>query len=335
MAQGRDLLIWVGWHRVIKSVCSGWALPRKGIRHMRLASAGLLVLIAGMLPVVSANAQAGGAPKEMVLWPSGAPDTNGLSGSERGGNCVGNISKATMKVFLPSKEKATGAAVVITPGGGYGVVCLGSEGKAIADILVPRGIAAIVVKYRLPNGHHQIPANDARRAIRMVRHNAAAWNINPKKVGVWGFSAGGHLASTVSTTFDAGQRDHKDQIERRGSRPDFSILFYPVISMEAGTTHGGSRRNLIGAEPSEKLVKQYSREGKIGKSTPPTFILHCSDDRVVPVENSLRYYRKLIEHRIPAQFLIYEKGGHGPGAFKRNPSWLPAFENWLKRRGCL
>lgn len=283
----------------------------------------------------SASASAAGSVEEFPLWPQGAPDDNGLKGDERPGGCVGNISKATYTVYLPDKDKATGAAVVITPGGGYGVVCMQTEGKNIADILVPRGIAAIVVKYRLPNGHHAIPANDARRAIRTVRHNAKAWNINPNKVGVWGFSAGGHLASTVSTVFDDGNKEADDAIEKMGSRPDFSILFYPVISMDKKITHMGSRLNLIEKNASVEMVDLYSNEKRITKNTPPTFMLHATDDPAVKVANSLRYYANLVQHSVAATLLIYEKGGHGPNAFKKNPSWLPAFESWLKARGAL
>ncbi len=267
------------------------------------------------------------------LWPEGPPDNNGLTGPEKGTRCVGNISKPTLLVYLPTGDRKPTSAVVITPGGGYGVVCVEPEGYPIAELLIERGIAAIICKYRLPNGHHLVPANDARRAIRTVRHNAAKWNIDPKRVGVWGFSAGGHLASTVSTVFDSGQADSRDMVERQSSRPDFSILFYPVITMESGVTHGGSRRNLIGSSPDTSLVKRYSNEARIDKRTPPTFLLHCTDDRAVPVENSLRYYRQLVASGVPAELLIFEKGSHGPTAFNNNPSWLAAFDRWLTARG--
>lgn len=296
---------------------------------------GLIILVASFGLADPAWADSSGSVTTIPLWPDGPPDDNGLTGDEEVGSCIGNISRPTLTVYLPLKHKATGAAIVITPGGGYRVVCDDTEGKQIADILVPRGIAAIVVKYRLPNRHHLVPANDARRAIRTVRDHAKKWNIDPKKVGIWGFSAGGHLASTVSTVFDQGRPDASDRIERHSSRPDFSILFYPVISMEAGVTHGGSRGNLIGPEASDELIRRYSNESQVSKSTPPTFILHAADDQAVPMENSLRYHRKLVDHGISTRLLVFESGGHGPSAFKDNPTWLPVFEDWLKRHGVL
>ena len=267
------------------------------------------------------------------LWPDGPPDTNGLSGPEKGTRCVGNISKPTLLVYLPGGDRKPTAAVVITPGGGYGVVCVEPEGYPIAELLIQRGIAAIICKYRLPNGHHLVPANDARRAIRTVRHNAAKWNIDPKRIGVWGFSAGGHLASTVSTVFDSGKADARDTVERHSSRPDFSVLFYPVITMKDGAVHKGSRRNLLGAAPKSTLLERYSNESRVTKQTPPTFLLHCTDDLAVPVENSLGYYRQLVAKSVPATLLIFESGSHGPTAFNKNPSWLAAFDRWLTARG--
>ena len=267
------------------------------------------------------------------LWPDGPPDTNGLSGPEKGTRCVGNISKPTLLVYLPGGDRKPTAAVVITPGGGYGVVCVEPEGYPIAELLIQRGIAAIICKYRLPNGHHLVPANDARRAIRTVRHNAARWNIDPKRVGVWGFSAGGHLASTVSTIFDSGKSDAQDTVERQSSRPDFSVLFYPVVTMKDGAVHKGSRRNLLGGTPKSTLLERYSNESRVTRQTPPTFLLHCTDDRAVPVENSLGYYRQLVAKGVPATLLIFETGSHGPTAFNKNPSWLAAFDRWLTARG--
>jgi len=272
-----------------------------------------------------------GSHQVLGLWPAGGPaEENELTGPEAREGCVGNISHAEFSITIP--EKQNGMAIVVTPGGGYRVVCTDTEGKQIADLLSPLGITTIVVKYRIPNEHHLIPATDARRAIRTVRHNAKHWGINPAKVGVWGFSAGGHLASTVSTTFDSGRADAEDRIERQNSRPDFSILFYPVITMEKGVTHNGSRGFLLGADPSDELVKRYSNELQVTNKTPPTFILHAADDKVVQLENSLRYYQQLTAHGVPSRLMVYETGGHGPGAFKSNPTWQPVFEDWLKKR---
>lgn len=289
------------------------------------------VLVTTSLTVTASQA-AENVGIEMPVWPDGAKTANGLTGPETQGGCVGNISNATMTVYLPEKSQATGAAVVVIPGGGYQVVCTKTEGEAIADLLLPRGIAAIVVKYRLPNRHHTIPADDVRRAIRSVRFRAADWNLDPDRVGVWGFSAGGHLASTVSTVFDDGRRGDADPIERLGSRPDFSILFYPVITMDPQVTHGGSRNNLLGPDASAELLERYSSERRVTPQTPPTFMLQCADDPAVPAENTLRYYRQLLENEVAVELLLYERGGHGPNAFNQNPSWLGAFDAWLTRR---
>jgi len=288
--------------------------------------------IMGFLLGLGVGAIAGAEPRPELLWPEGAPDENGLSGPERIGGCIGNISIATLTVYPAPKEKATGAAVVVIPGGGYGVVCVPSEGMEAVKHLNARGITAVMLKYRLPNQHHLIPAKDARRAIRTTRSKAKEWGLDPKRVGVWGFSAGGHLASTVSTVFDEGDPESEDVIERESSRPDFAILFYAVISMKEEITHKGSRRNLLGQED---LVERYSSELQVSPETPPCFLLHCSDDRVVPVENSLRFYQALVTNKVPAAFAIFEQGGHGPNAFTKNPSWEGMFDEWLKKRGCL
>lgn len=271
-------------------------------------------------------------PQPELLWPNGAPDSNGLEGPEIVRACIGNISIPTLTVYPAPKEKATGAAVVVIPGGGYGVVCVEPEGMPIVKELNERGITAVMLKYRLPNQHHLIPANDARRAIRMIRAKAADWGIDPKRVGVWGFSAGGHLASTVATVFDKGDAESDDPVERMSSRPDFAILFYPVISMNDEFGHKGSRRNLMG---DEDLAKRYSNELQVTAETPPCFLLHCTDDRTVAVENSLRFYQALVANKVPASCVVFEEGGHGPSAFNKNPSWKGVLDGWLQKRGCL
>ena len=288
--------------------------------------------LTSLLCCIAMQATSFAEPQPELLWPSGAPDSNGLEGEEIVRACIGNISIPTMTVYPAPKEKATGAAVVVMPGGGYGVVCVEPEGMPIVKQLNERGIAAVMLKYRLPNKHHLIPANDARRAIRMTRAKAADLGIDPKRVGVWGFSAGGHLASTVATVFDAGDAESDDPIERMSSRPDFAILFYPVISMREEITHKGSRSNLMGKED---LVERYSSELRVTAETPPCFLLHCSDDRTVAVENSAAFYQALVANKVPAACMIFEEGGHGPNAFNKNPSWEGALDGWLKKRGCL
>ncbi len=268
---------------------------------------------------------------KIKLWDKGTPELNGLSGPETIGKCIENISIPVMSVNLPKKHKNTGAAVILLSGGGYGVLCLEDEGNVMVDWLLERGIAAFVLKYRLPNGHHLIPANDARRAIRIVRANAKDWNINPKQIGVWGFSAGGHLASTVSTHFNSLKKDIADNIDEYKSNPNFQILFYPVITMDDKYTNKGTKKNLLGTFLHNKeLNYKYSNENNVTKNTPPTFLLHCSDDTEVPVENSIRFYQALLNNKIPAEMLIYERGGHGPDAFNKNISWHKVIDDWLK-----
>lgn len=227
---------------------------------------------------------------------------------------------AHVTVYLPSREKSNGKAVVICPGGGYGGICTNTEGTPIAKHLVKRGIAGIVLKYNLPNGQHDVPGNDARSAIRLVRKHAKDWNLDPTKVGIWGFSAGGHLAATTGT------------LARGDERPNFQILFYPVISMQEEMAHKGSRNNLLGAQLDAELVNKYSLELQVTHETAPAFILHAASDRVVDPRNSLRYYEALIQNNVPAVLHIYQKGGHGPNAFKQNPSWEQALDDWLNEQ---
>ncbi|HEV7330973.1 MAG TPA: alpha/beta hydrolase [Flavisolibacter sp.] len=223
-----------------------------------------------------------------------------------------------MDVYLPSKRNATGQAVIICPGGGYGILAYDWEGSDPARLLSARGIAAIVLKYRLPNAKsnitpHLSPLLDAKRAIRIVRANAAKWNIKRDLVGIMGFSAGGHLASTLATHFDAGDAAAADSIERQSSRPDFAVLVYPVISMSKPIMHAGSRNNLIGTNADTVLTRLYSNELHVTKETPPTFLVHATDDKGVPVENSLLFYQALKDNGVPAEMHIYPTGGHGFG----------------------
>lgn len=264
------------------------------------------------------------------LWPEGAP---GALGKE-------DKDIPTLTVFLPDAAKATGAAVVICPGGGYGGLA-NHEGADYARWLNEQGIAGFVLKYRLgPSGyHHPAMLQDAARAVRTVRARADEWKLNAKRVGIMGSSAGGHLASTLLTHFDAGKADATDPIERQSSRPDLGILCYPVISMATDFTHKGSKFNLLGANPSEKLSREVSSELQVTKETPPTFLWHTWEDKGVPVENSLMFAEALQKQGVRFDLHVYEKGGHGLGLGTRewNPEkrhpWTRDCEFWLRERG--
>jgi acetyl esterase/lipase len=229
---------------------------------------------------------------------------------------VRNVQKPDIAVFLPSKKNSTGKAVVICPGGGYGILAYDWEGSDIAHWLNSNGIAAFVLKYRLPGSKsnikpHLSPLMDAQRAMRLVRAHAEKWNIDPSKIGIMGFSAGGHLASTLSTHFDAGDPNSKDPVEQQSCRPDFSVLVYPVISFTEDFQHSGSRINLLGEDTEESLVKHFSNELQVTEETPPAILIHSNDDTGVPVENSIVYYQALRAKGVNSEMHIYPYGGHG------------------------
>lgn len=268
-------------------------------------------------------------PTVEVLWPKGAPGA--LGDEER--------DKPTLSIYLPPADKRTGTAVVVCPGGGYGALAVGHEGQQIADWLTARGVAAFVLKYRLgPRYHHPGPLQDAQRALRTVRARAKEWDVDPARIGIWGFSAGGHLASSAGTHFDDGKPDADDPVERVGCRPDFLILAYPVITMTKPYTHMGSRINLLGAEADPKLVELLSNETQVTSRTPPTFLFHTGTDRAVPPENSVLFYLALHKAGVPSEMHIYEKGPHGVGLAQRDPvlaNWPERLEAWLAGRGLL
>lgn len=229
---------------------------------------------------------------------------------------IANVQIPTIDVYLPARQMATGKAVVIFPGGGYGILAYDWEGADFAKWLNAQGIAGIVVKYRLPISKSlidpkEVPLMDAQRAIRLIRQNAEAWNIDPDKVGVMGFSAGGHLASTISTQYNHEVDRPKDTIDALSARPDFSILVYPVITFQDDAVHGGSRKNLIGETASQELKDRFSAQLNVNAETPPTFLVHAQDDKGVPIENSLLYYEALHKNEVKASLHIYPSGGHG------------------------
>ena len=248
------------------------------------------------------------------------------------------VSEPTLTPFLPEKGNANGAAILIFPGGGYLALATGHEGVDIAREFNKIGITAFVVKYRLPNDNIMIdktigPLQDAQRAIQMVRQRAAEWHIDPLKIGIIGFSAGGHLASTLETHFDKALIDNKDNVSLR---PDFAILLYPVISF-GPMAHVGSREDLIGKNPSPETIDLYSNEKQVTPNTPPTFLVHAGDDNVVPVQNTLMFYEALLANKVKAEMHIYQAGGHGFGLNNKTTKdyWFDRCRNWLDENGFL
>jgi acetyl esterase/lipase len=230
--------------------------------------------------------------------------------------------------------------VIVCPGGGYGGLAMGHEGTDIADWLNSHGIAAFILKYRhRGTGYgHPAPLQDAQRAVRTVRARAEEFKLDPAHIGIMGFSAGGHLASTVGTHFDKGNEQADDPIERASCRPDFMILCYPVISLTTAYTHQGSKNNLLGKDPDPKLVESLSNENQVTAETPPTFLFHTNEDTGVPPENSVLFYMALRRAKVPAELHIYEKGPHGVGLAAKIPgvnSWPDRCIDWLSGRGLL
>jgi acetyl esterase/lipase len=279
------------------------------------------------------------------LWPDGIPgvilnDTYIEKPTQSEGiyTRFEKVTNPLLFVYLPPKEEATGTAVLICPGGGYSALAFNHEGNAIAKWLNDNGIAGIILKYRLPSdlimkNKSVGPLQDAQEAMRIIRRNAISWNINPRKIGVIGFSAGGHLASTLSTHFAEKVYDVKDTTS---ARPDFSILIYPVISFDASFAHAGSRRNLIGDNPSEEAIRRFSNELQITEKTPSAFLVHSGDDSGVPVKNSIVYYEGLQKYGIPSELHIFQKGGHGYGLSVNSgtqSAWPELCLRWLKSLG--
>jgi len=265
-----------------------------------------------------------GAGKTVPLWKDGAP---GALGNQDHDN-------PTLTFYLPSKDKATGAAIVVFPGGGYGGLAP-HEGKGYAEWLAEQGIAGLVLRYRLGSKgyRHPIMLGDAARAVRLTRYHAVEWGIDPERIGIMGSSAGGHLASTLVTHFDVGDKDARDPVDRLSSRPALGILCYPVVSMGA-FTHQGSKRNLLGEKPSPELVWLLSNELQVKADTPPCFVWHTWEDQAVPVENSLQFADALRKAGVPFDLHVYQKGRHGIGLANGHP-WTKDCLFWLKEQGFL
>jgi acetyl esterase/lipase len=273
-------------------------------------------------------AQTPAMPKADLLWPGGAP----------GALSTEDVDKPTLAPYLVPAGRGTGTAVIVCPGGGYGALSMDKEGDQIARWLNSLGVSAFVLKYRLgPKYRHPVELGDAQRAIRTVRSKAAEYRLLPDRIGIMGFSAGGHLASTAGTHFDAGDAGATDPIDRQSSRPDFLVLCYPVVSF-LNFAHQGSKRNLLGDNPDAKLVESMSNETQVTAQTPPTFLFHTNADTGVPPENSVMFYSALRKAGVPAELHIYERGPHGVGLAQTDEalsSWPARLGDWLRGRGLL
>jgi acetyl esterase/lipase len=248
---------------------------------------------------------------------------------------VSKVSHPSLTIFLPSKEKATGTAVIICPGGGYMNLAMGYEGTDVASRFNESGVAAFVLKYRIPEDGTMInkeigPLQDAQRAIQLVRSKAGEWGIDPNRIGIMGFSAGGHLASTAGTHFEKNYISNPEQISLR---PDFMILIYPVISFKSPIAHTGSEHNLLGPNPSAEKINEYSNEMQVTDQTPPAFLVHAKDDNTVPYANSLVFADSLKKHHIPVEIFLFEEGGHGFGMYNSTSKqlWMDHCISWLNK----
>ncbi|RCS44692.1 alpha/beta hydrolase [Bremerella cremea] len=283
---------------------------------------GLFAVLLATTSLVAAD------PAKEPLWPEGAPGAHGTEDKDI----------PTITAYMPASEINTGCAIVVCPGGGYGHLATGHEGVEIGEFWNKHGVAAFVVEYRHANrGYkHPAPLQDAQRAIRTVRARAEEYNLDPKRIGIMGFSAGGHLASSAGTHFDKGNPDSKDPVEQVSSRPDFMILCYPVIAFDKPYTHKGSQRNLLGDDAPAELVAEMSSERQVTAETPPTFLFHTTEDTAVPPQNSVDFYMALKEKGVPAEMHIFEKGRHGIGLGKDVPgsaAWPDLCLAWLKTQG--
>lgn len=287
---------------------------------------GVFVILLGAVLCGPARAA---EPATILLWPDGAPGNVG----------VDDADKPLLWSYPAPKEKACGTAVVVCPGGGYGALAVDHEGVQIARWFNSFGVTAFVLKYRLaPRYRHPAPMDDVQRALQYVRANAAQYDVVPHRIGVMGFSAGGHLASTAATKHLDAQPDSADPVRRVSSRPDFAVLCYPVITMSEPWGHGGSRNNLLGKDADPQLAELMSSDKQVSDRTPPTFLFHTAEDAGVPVENSLSFYAAMRKHKVPGEMHVYQFGPHGVGLAPGDPALSTSKErlhDWLRGSGFL
>lgn len=288
------------------------------------------------------------AQEVIPLWPEGVPGAindvtyiEKIETQDEAGRPtrISHVTQPTLTIFQPEKEKANGAAVLICPGGGYGILAVQHEGVEVAQWLNSLGITAAILKYRLPSSRimedQKIgPLQDAQRGLRILRENAQKWGLQSNKIGVLGFSAGGHLASTLSTHYNSPVYNHSGLVS---ARPDFSILIYPVISFKKNLYHGGSRKNLLGMQETPDQIHRFSNEDWVDKNTPKAFLVHSIDDGAVPVENSFVYALALKKHNVAVELHAYQNGGHGYGLGKNHTqkNWPEACSRWLEKGGII
>jgi acetyl esterase/lipase len=299
----------------------------------------LFIFFASHLPALT-NAQ-----QTIPLYPDSIPNSRPTPNEEssshdkNGTVIISKISRPTLTLYLPPKDKATGACVIICPGGGYWVEAIDLEGTDIAKRFNEMGVSAIVLKYRIPSDQTMVnreigPLQDAQQAIKTVREKAKDWNIDPSRIGIMGFSAGGHLAATAGTHFSTALIPNK---ENTSLRPDFMLLIYPVITCQSAFGHKGSCAQILGEHPTPEKIKEYSNELQVTDATPPAFLVHASDDPAVPPQNSIFFYLALLEHHIPAELHLYKSSGHGFGLHLKNSKeeWMDRCKNWMDGNGWL
>lgn len=271
------------------------------------------------------------AQEIIPLYDGNIPNSKPSDIKESGEGMYRNVTNPTLEYFKPNLEKANGMAIILVPGGGYSVVVYQGEGVGNAKALTEQGIAVFILKYRLPNDAIMIdkkigPLQDAQQAIKLVRENAEKWDIDTSKIGIMGFSAGGHLAASAATHFET---SYIDNPKNTSLRPDFQILVYPVISMTDSLTHGGSRDALLGKNPTKEDIQLFSNEQQVKANTPPAYLTHTADDTTVDVDNSIAYFQSLRHNKVDAEMHIYPKGGHG--FIFRHQGWMDPLFSWMKR----
>jgi acetyl esterase/lipase len=296
-------------------------------------------IILPLLMTAIATLSEAAPPVVIPLWPEGVPGTKAI-GDERheSGGRISNVSEPTLTVYAPAVDRPNGTAVIIAPGGGYGMLSTEREGVQYANWLSTQGVTSFVLKYRMKEFGHPAPLQDVLRAVRLVRSRAAEFKVNPARLGVMGSSAGGHLAASAGTLFDHADGRTGAALDATSARPDFLILMYPVITMDDPHAHAGSRRNLLGEKPTPGLLQLASMEKQVTAATPPTLLIHTQEDQSVPVENSILFYQALTRAKVPAEMYLFERGGHGMGmkdGLGTSSEWPARAAEWLRNRGLL